>query len=81
MGPESRILLYERILPDPPFTHVAGSDLTMMNLASKERTQDDWNELLSSVGLVIVKIWRSNESPDLTVIECTKQMSSGQSCL
>ena len=58
MGPHSAILLDEMVLPD---THVhwqsAQIDLSMMAaLASIERTETMWAELLDSIGLKIEKV-------------------------
>ena len=55
MGPKSRILIDEMVLPymgvDWTVMH---TDLTMMaSLAAKERTQGQWESLLDSAGLKI----------------------------
>lgn len=57
MSKESLILIEEMVLPDTNvFWQAAQIDLTMMSaLASVERTQTQWQELLNSVGLEIVK--------------------------
>ena len=57
----SKLLLNESIIPDkgcPSF--FAAGDLNMMALlAGLKRTSQQWIELIESVGLVVVKIWRS----------------------
>lgn len=73
MGPTSRLLFGDMVLPesarpgdDPlPF----GMDLRMMMIGGKERSEASWKQLLESVGLVIVKIWRLPGAPHQATIE------------
>ena len=62
----SKILLNESVLPDigcPSF--FAAGDLNMMVLmAGLKRTHRQWVELVESVGLRVVKIWKSPYSGD-----------------
>lgn len=55
MGPRSRILIDEMVLPDVGVDWTATyTDLTMMaSHAAKERTQAQWESLLDSVELKI----------------------------
>jgi hypothetical protein len=57
----SRLLINEFVLPDTGCDlHPALMDIMMMSLACGiERTEKQWRGLLESVGLEIVKIWRS----------------------
>ena len=55
MGPKSRILIEEMVLPDMRVDWTAThNDLTMMaSLGARERTQGQWESLLDSAGLKI----------------------------
>lgn len=55
----SKLLINEWVLPDTNVPlYPAALDITMMVLLSGiERTETQWKELLSSVGLKIVKFW------------------------
>ena len=62
----SKILLNESVLPerDCPSFFAAG-DLNMMScLAGIKRTEKQWVDLVESVGLELVKIWKSPFSGD-----------------
>lgn len=61
MGPTSRLLVGEFILPDQAklgddFT-IRWMDFCMITLSGKERTQADFEELFGTAGLELVKIW------------------------
>ncbi|KAK7215733.1 hypothetical protein V2G26_003736 [Clonostachys chloroleuca] len=58
----SKLLIHESMLSDEkPAARVATSDITMMAcLASQERTETDFSDLLQSVGLRVSKIWRGD---------------------
>lgn len=71
MGPTSRVLIGEMILPE---TAAPGSDpfpffmdLNMFMEGGVERSEEDWGRLLREVGLEIEQIWRL---PSNTV-QCT----------
>jgi hypothetical protein len=42
-------------------------DLCMMNLGGKERTEENWSEVLTAGGLKIVKIWRAIAGPQVVI--------------
>jgi hypothetical protein len=46
------------------------SDHSMLTFGGKERSENEWKELLSSVGLEIVQIYRGPEPEAL--LECRK---------
>ncbi|WDK18221.1 O-methyltransferase [Colletotrichum graminicola] len=55
----SKILIHEIVISGPAHPYVAVADMLMMNFAaSKERTEEEWEDLVRSAGLRIVKIWR-----------------------
>ncbi|KAK2036403.1 O-methyltransferase [Colletotrichum somersetense] len=56
----SRILIHDIVISGPTHPHVAVADVLMMIFgASRERTEEEWEELVRSAGLRIVKIWRA----------------------
>ena len=61
MNEQSSMLIDDWVLPDigSPI-HGASEDIMMMLLlAGQERTISQWQKLLSSIGLSIAKVWRS----------------------
>lgn len=66
----SRLLIHESFISSQrPAAQVTTSDLTMMAcLSSKERSEDDWRQLISDSGLSLVQIWKSVRSID-SIIE------------
>jgi hypothetical protein len=71
----SVLLLNETILPDTGCSsfHAAG-DLSMMAiLGGIKRTTTQWRDLLSSVGLSLVRVWTNSDPRDLDgVLEVAK---------
>jgi hypothetical protein len=57
----SRLLVHDHVLPaSRPHPQATAYDLTMMvKVSAFERTEKMWEDLLGSVGFVIVKIWSS----------------------
>ncbi|KAF2759549.1 S-adenosyl-L-methionine-dependent methyltransferase [Pseudovirgaria hyperparasitica] len=66
MAADSRILVVDLVLPPQGATkHETTYDLIMMSaLGGKERNEGEWDVLMASVGLKVVKIWRSDEAMD-----------------
>ena len=60
----SKLLLNESVLPDVDCpSSLAAGDINMMSImGGMKRTEGQWEELLRSVDLHVVKIW---ESPNL----------------
>ncbi|KAK3681673.1 S-adenosyl-L-methionine-dependent methyltransferase [Podospora appendiculata] len=69
MAADSKLLIGEMVLaPDsPPFFY--GVDLHMMAVSGKERSVEDWEMIVASVGLRIEKI---HFGTSLSVVECVK---------
>jgi hypothetical protein len=67
----SKLLINDFVLPDTDVPlHPALLDITMMSLCSGvERSEKQWRDLIDSVGLQIVKIWRTEGAE--AVIETT----------
>ena len=66
----SKLLIHESLITRvKPLSRVTVSDITMMAcLAAKERTESEWDQLVTSAGLRIVTIWRPPQSVE-SVIE------------
>ena len=60
----SMILIHEIVFsPQSPDPQATAIDMTMMAmLSSRERTEPMWNDLITSAGLEVVKIWRTSGS-------------------
>ncbi|KAL8882208.1 MAG: hypothetical protein Q9198_000753 [Flavoplaca austrocitrina] len=75
MGPTSRILIGEMVLPA---TAAPGSDpfpffmdLNMFMEGGLERTEEHWEKLLGEVSLQIEKVWRHPDNPVQSTIVAT----------
>ncbi|KAK3331726.1 S-adenosyl-L-methionine-dependent methyltransferase [Cercophora scortea] len=69
MAPDSKLLIGEMVLTpvSPPFFY--GVDLHMMAVSGKERSVEDWEAIVTSVGLRIKKI---HFGTSVSVVECVK---------
>ena len=67
----SKLLINELVLPNENASlFMTRLDFNMMALlAALERSEDEWRELLGSVGLRIIKIWLA-EGEGERIIEC-----------
>ena len=67
----SKIIINELVIPDENANlFMTRSDMNMMAmLAAMERSEQQWRELLGSVGLRILKIWTA-EIESERIIEC-----------
>ncbi|KAK4141039.1 S-adenosyl-L-methionine-dependent methyltransferase [Dichotomopilus funicola] len=73
MGPESRVLIAEYEVPVlGASAKLALQDINMMGIGGTERTGKQWNDLLESAGLKLVKTWRTAGS-DFVIIEGRKK--------
>jgi O-methyltransferase domain len=73
MAPDSRILISDMALPEPitfQDAHAVWLDLMMLTIGGKERTKKDWESLVESAGLKLVKFWQKPEYAPLVVVEC-----------
>lgn len=70
----SKILINDYVVPDqnPPWLMTSLDVMMMILNAAIERTSRQWHELLSSVGLKIVKIWSHPDSGE-SLIEAELQ--------
>jgi O-methyltransferase domain len=74
MEPDSRVLICEQIMSNPPTRLNAQTDLCMLGLGAKERTEKMFEELVPRAGLKLIKIWKS-KGTDVGVVECEKASS------
>ena len=75
----SRLLINELVIPLQNSGHFpTHSDFNMMSIAAgMERTEDQWKQLLGSVGLEIEKIW-TGEGETESIIEAVTAIQNKQ---
>jgi hypothetical protein len=71
MADDSRVLIVEEILAEPPLAVAATADIIMATGGGKERTENGFHHIANKAGLEIVKFHRS-EGTDVAVIECKR---------
>lgn len=73
MAEDSRLLIQEDVLDNPPHQWAAYLDFMMLGFGGKQRTLKNWEQLVGSVGLRIASVTRG-EGPwkSLSVIEAVK---------
>lgn len=70
---DSRLLIMDDVMEDPPNRLAAMLDFTMLGFGGKERTLEDWTRVLGAAGLRIASISRGEgEWKTLSVIECVR---------
>ncbi len=68
---DSRILVAEALMSNPPSAYSAFKDQLMLSVAGKERTLDNFREVVEAAGLRISGIF-PNDDKTHVVIECAK---------
>ena len=77
MAPDSKVLLQEDVMENPPNHMATMLDIMMLGFGGKQRTLQTWEEVIGNAGLKISSIskgkgpWRS-----LSVIECVRKNDS-----
>ncbi|KAF5012399.1 hypothetical protein FDECE_1528 [Fusarium decemcellulare] len=71
MAKDSRLLIVDQVVGNPPSQMAAHFDFVMMTIGGKERTAKDFERLTKEVGLRILKIHEKAGAP-LAVVECVK---------
>ncbi|KPM36594.1 hypothetical protein AK830_g9965 [Neonectria ditissima] len=71
MAPDSRLLIVEQVIANPPLPMEAQFDFVMMTLGGKERTERQFEDLVEQAGLRILDIHRKPNTP-ISVVECIK---------
>jgi hypothetical protein len=67
----ARVLIIEQIVSDPPTPGNAAADLIMFNIGGKERSAAQFDHIVGSAGMKVVKIHRIPGS-EVGVVECAK---------
>jgi hypothetical protein len=70
-APDSKILICELIIDNPPTPLVAQTDLVVMNMSGKERSIKMFNQITEKAGLKVVNVHRHKSTP-AGVVECVK---------
>lgn len=71
MADDSRLLIVEQIMDNPPKPFVAAIDVMMATISGKERTQQGFRHIAEAAGLKVLNFWRA-EGADAGVVECGK---------
>lgn len=70
MAPDSKLLIAEYVMSDPPTAFDCMMDFTMIDLGGKERTAKDWAELAARASLRLEKI--HGVGREIQVVECVR---------
>lgn len=71
MAKDSRLLIAEQILADPPKPQTTAIDLIMLNIGGKERTRAMFDEVIMEAGLEVVG-FHARPGSEHGVLECKK---------
>ncbi|KAK0737844.1 O-methyltransferase-domain-containing protein [Schizothecium vesticola] len=71
MATDSKLLIVEQVLPNPPSAFAAATDIAMLVIGGKERTIDGFTDITARAGLRILQVYR-NQGTDAVLIECAK---------
>ena len=71
MVEDSRLLIVEQILSNPPSATGSAADIFMATIGGKERTIENFTEIAEKAGLKIKQVF-SNPGTDAGLIECVK---------
>ncbi|KAF6828292.1 o-methyltransferase [Colletotrichum plurivorum] len=70
MAPDSKLLIAECVMGDPPTSFETMMDFIMIDLGGKERTAKEWAELAARAGLRVENIHGAGR--EIQVVECVK---------
>ncbi|KXH63364.1 O-methyltransferase [Colletotrichum salicis] len=70
MASDSRLLIADNVIPNPPPISECMLDFTMLNISGKERTAKAFSEIITRAGLRMVKVHGAEKK--LHVVECAK---------
>lgn len=68
MAADSKVVISDYVLPNPPSALAAMTDFAMLKIGGKERTAQDWATLVARAGLKIEKIYGLDK--EMQAIEC-----------
>jgi len=73
LGPDSKLLIEEDILDNPPNPIAAVTDMMMMNFGGKQRNLETWQRIAANAGLRITGVFRGESThSSIGVLECEK---------
>ncbi|KAK0626805.1 S-adenosyl-L-methionine-dependent methyltransferase [Immersiella caudata] len=73
MAPDSRLLVVEQVMGEPPSLSATASNIFMTSLSGKERTLENIRDITARAGLGVVKAhWAAGG--EAAIIECAKAM-------
>lgn len=72
MAPDSRLLIVEQVIDNPPSPIAAHYDMVMLTIGGKERTADEFRSLAAQVGLRVARIHQKPRLP-VAVVECVRE--------
>jgi hypothetical protein len=70
-APDSRILITEQILTNPPSMLNAQTDICMLGIGGKERGEKVFKELAAASGLKVLGFYKA-KGTEVGVVECMK---------
>lgn len=56
MGSDSKLLIVELVISNPPSAYQASLDIMMMVISGKERTLETWQNIVARAGLMVTHI-------------------------
>jgi hypothetical protein len=71
MAADSKLLITEQIMESPPSQLAAQTDLCLMNIGGKERTERNFHDIVGRSGLKVTGIYKT-EANKMGVVECVK---------
>ncbi|KAK3938737.1 O-methyltransferase-domain-containing protein [Diplogelasinospora grovesii] len=71
MVADSRLLILEQVMSNPPSVTAAATDIFMAGIGGKERTLDGFRDIAGRAGLKILGL-HGNPGTDAAVVECAK---------
>jgi hypothetical protein len=69
MASDSKVLITEQIMENPPNQLAAQTDLCMMNIGGKERTEKNFHDIVGRSGLKVTGVFKT-EANKMGVVEC-----------
>ncbi|KAK3328767.1 O-methyltransferase [Apodospora peruviana] len=72
MADDSKVLIMEDVIEDPPPEYVPFMDFVMLTFAGKQRTMSNWEKVISGAGLKISSISTAKGPWTISVMECVK---------
>lgn len=71
MTHDSRLLIVEQVVGNPPSQMAAHFDFVMLTIGGKERTRKDFERLAGEAGLKVLEVHERMGAP-VAVVECVK---------